>query len=192
MWDAFDFDEVAGLVEPSEAIELSDVVVNSVRHILEAYGVEVTEPMVPVGEPDPKQIVALIGFVGDALRGSLTLIAPVECIRRTYPPGMEKPSREYELLDWAGELANLVLGRIKVALSSRGVDIDSSTPRVLMAGQLAGVRSTQHTVLSTSFSVADAQLRIWFDAVAPEGEPLFRSAPCPDTSQPEGEVLLFD
>jgi CheY-specific phosphatase CheX len=180
-------------VDAKDAKELTQVATDSVRHVLRAYGLRAETPIAPSEELDPAEVVALIGFSGDALKGTLAIIAPADLIRRTCLPLQQGPNAgAWEVFDWAGELVNMMLGRIKVGLAARGVDIDSSTPRVMLAGHLRVLRSSQNTVCSTCFSVGDSQLTLWFDAVASQGYPLFPREPGADASLPEGDVAFFE
>lgn len=177
-------------VDPGDAGEIRQVVVDSVRHVLGACGIDVADPITPQEAPDPSEIVAQLGFAGGALRGTLTLIAPSELLRRSCPPIGN--ASEWEMFDWAGELANLVLGRVKVALAARGVDVESSTPRVMRVSQLQGLQATDPPVCNTCFSTKDGQMTVCVDAVGSNDHRLFTAESVVDNSLPEGEVFLFD
>jgi len=179
-------------VMANDAAELRNLVVASVRHVLGMHGLDVPEATPSADDLDPTQIVALIGYAGRDLRGTLTVIAPTDLIRRTCPPALGKAIKwDWEVFDWAGELANLMLGRVKVGLYAHGVEVDSSTPRVMRAGQVQGSLSTERTVCAACFGIGTMQLRVWFDALASDGRILF-NGPGEDRSPAEGSVLLFD
>jgi hypothetical protein len=175
-------------VDTQDAGELRNVVVDSIRHVLSAYGIDVADPITLDDAPDPDQMVALIGFTGNALGGTLTLIAPSDLVRRSCPA----IRNEWQTFDWAGELANLMLGRVKVGLAARGVEVESSTPRVMRFSQLHGLPSTERTVCATCFSTGDGPMRVSIRAVCSNDHPLFNMKPVEDNSRPEGEVLFFD
>lgn len=178
-----------------EATELQQLVIESAQHVLPACGLaigEMGEP--PPGAEDPKQIVAFMGFTGDVLRGTLVLKAPLEILRAAYPlPLNASGDWQLDVFDWTGEIANRLLGRIKLALTARGADVEASTPRVMSGEHLHVSRSTKGTVCAAAFRVGDSAVRVWFDAVAAEGRDLFTvpAEAAPD-SLPEGDVLLFD
>ena len=72
---------------------------------------------------------ATIGFTGDRLRGALV----VSLGRRTLISSLPtRPGRKHEddemLADWAGELANQLLGRLKNGLWSSGIEVALGTP----------------------------------------------------------------
>jgi len=175
----------------SDAAELSEIVVSASRHVFPSCGIPLAEQLMNTVEPPEKQLVSFMGFTGDALRGTMAVVAPTELMRRAYPlPLREGNGWEFEVFDWAGEVANRLLGRIKIALAARSVDIEASTPRVMLAEQLHVTRSTRGTVCSACFASGDASIRVWFDAISSEGQPIF-GVPSEDFSPPEGDVLLF-
>ncbi|MEO7112159.1 MAG: chemotaxis protein CheX [Polyangiaceae bacterium] len=72
-------------------------------------------------------VVAIIGFAGEHLRGSLVLTArasSVECWRGPFG-NIDASADERDIL---GELANMVLGRLKGKLLAEGLPILMSTP----------------------------------------------------------------
>lgn len=174
----------------SDAAELSEIVISASRHVFPSCGIPVSEQLTDAVEPTEKQLVAFMGFTGDALRGTMAIVVPTELMRRAYPLPLREDRWEFEVFDWAGEVANRLLGRIKVALAARSVDIEASTPRVMLAEQLHVTRSTRGTVCSACFASGDTSVRVWFDAISTEGQPIF-GVPSEDFSPPEGDVLLF-
>lgn len=177
-----------------EAIELQQLVIDAARHVLPACGLGAGVLDETAEDANTQQIVAFMGFTGDVLRGTMAIVAPVELMRAAYPLPLADSARwQIEVFDWAGEVANRVLGRIKLGLTARGADIEASTPRVMQGEHLHVTRATKGTVCSASFRVRDSAVRVWFDAVVAEGRDLFTvpAAGAP-SSPPEGDVLLFD
>jgi len=175
----------------SDAAELSEIVVSASRHVFPSCGIPLAEQLTDAVDSPEKQLVAFMGFTGDALRGTMAIVVPTDVMREAYPlPLRDKDRPEFEVFDWAAEVANRLLGRIKVALAARSVEIEASTPRVMLAEQLHVTRSTRGTVCSACFASGDTSVRVWFDATASEGQPLF-GVVNDDFSQAEGDVLLF-
>jgi CheY-specific phosphatase CheX len=119
------FGFLCGLVE-REAVKL-----------LEELGVEASAS----GTCTPPQfaggaVAALIGYAGETLRGSLTIVmsetaaALARAHTLTQAPGLEA-SR-----DFVGELSNLLLGRLKLRLLERDVVILLATPKTAAGGDL--------------------------------------------------------
>jgi len=175
----------------SDAAELSEIVVSASRHVFPSCGIPLAGQITNGVEAPEKQLVAFMGFTGDALRGTMAIVVPTELMRQAYPlPLRDNDRSEFEVFDWAAEVANRLLGRIKVALAARSVEIEASTPRVMLAEQLHVTRSTRGTVCSACFASGSTSVRVWFDAISTEGQPIF-GVPSEDFSPPEGDVLLF-
>jgi CheY-specific phosphatase CheX len=180
-------------MQDSDANELRTMVISSAQHILPACGLPIGDPIETPLTDTTKQVVAFMGFTGDVLRGTIAVVAPLDLIRKAYPLPLDDAARwELEVFDWAGEIANRLLGRIKLLLTPGGISIEASTPRVMLGEQLHVTRSTQGTVCSTCFPVGNSWVRVWFDAICAEGRPLFVQTEARTVSiPPEGDVLLF-
>ena len=72
---------------------------------------------------------AAIGFTGDRLKGALVLSLGRRSLVASMPENLRGRHETDEMLaDWAGELANQLLGRVKNGLWSSGVEIAVGTP----------------------------------------------------------------
>jgi CheY-specific phosphatase CheX len=177
----------------TEAAELRVIVVTAAAQVLPSCGIAIGEQREPVEEaPDTKRLVAVMGFSGALMRGSLTLVAPVELMKRAYPLPLQSDPWELDVFDWSGEVANRLLGRIKNELAMRGVDVDPSTPRVLYAERLHAVGSMKRTICSISFMTDDSWIEVWFDAIAAQGRAVLLAADPKRAMPSDGDVLLFD
>jgi hypothetical protein len=179
-------------MEASEMDQIREIVIGASRHVFPSCGIGIGEQVERNDDPsDAKQLIAFMGFAGSTLRGTLTLVAPIELMRASYPlPLKDNVCWEFEVFDWSGEVANRLLSHIKNGLSLRGVEIEASTPRVMLAEQLHETRSVKGTVCSSCFATEDSWVKIWFDAMAPDGQKVLRE-PQPNATPPEGDVLLF-
>ena len=135
-------------------------------------------------------VAALIGYAGETLRGSLTIVlsetaaALARAHTLTHGPGLEA-SR-----DFVGELSNLLLGRLKLRLLERDVVILLATPKTAAGGDLRvdGLCQDGSAWLAIASSVGPMFVAI--DAVIDPnlviGEP-------DDARTPyrEGEMMLF-
>jgi chemotaxis protein CheX len=181
-------------MHPAEAEVLRRIVVASSLHVLPSCGLNATEPIEPtVTDSEEKQVVSFLGFTGDALRGTIAVVAPLQLLRAAYPLSLaDKAQWQVEVFDWAGEIANRLIGRIRSGLAPLGIIIEASTPRVMQGEQLHVTRSTQGTVCSAYFPVGSSWVRVWFDATSADESPLFGSASSVPTGVPdEGEPVLF-
>lgn len=185
----------------ADAAILRTHVVQCTRDTFAAYSIHVD---LDEGDPCPPaqdaQIVTFIGFGGARMRGTLTVMAPRAIWLTTYPialaPGVEVS--ENDLLDWCGEIANQVLGRIKNQLTRRGVELEVSTPKALHASELTISRSAQKSVcILRSSAGKESMIGVWFDAVVEDSSVLFTSladvppAEGADEAVAEGDLLLF-
>ena len=118
---------------PSETQELREIVVDASRHVFPDLGLPEDIVAAPGRKESPDgQLASFMGFTGRLLRGTLTIVAPLSFIAKTYPlPAKHGFEWELAMYDWSGEMANRVLGRIKNQLASRGVEVEPSTPRVM-------------------------------------------------------------
>ena len=180
-------------MEASELDQIREIVIEASRHVFPRCGIALGEQIERTDDgSDVKQLVAFMGFAGPVLRGTLALVAPIDLMRASYPLPLKDGARwEFEVFDWSGEVANRLLANIKNGLALRGVDIEASTPRVMLAEQLHVTRSVRGTVCSSCFATEDSWIRIWFDAMAPDDQKILLEPRGPDPTPPEGDVLLF-
>src|SRR5438105_11537361 len=113
-------------MQSADVAELREIVVGCAKDTFSMVNVDLvvdTEP--PSHElPCPSPLAVFIGFAGRLLRGSLTLVAPFSLLQTTYPFALRaEPEAELDVLDWSGELANQLLGRISNRLAARGIEL---------------------------------------------------------------------
>jgi len=181
-------------MQPADMAELREIVVTAARQVFPGCGIEVGEQREPPAEaPDTKRLVAVMGFSGGLMRGSLALIAPVELMKRAYPlPLTLNGPWELDVFDWSGEVANRLLGRIKNELAARGVEVEPSTPHVLHAEPLQTVGSMRQMICSLAFTSEDSWIEVWFDAIAAQESAVLAPIDPNRETPSEGDVLLFD
>lgn len=140
------------------------------------------------------QVAAFIGFNEPKLRGMLTIVAPFALMRVAYPVELSGGGDvdDEAVLDWSGEVANQLLGRIKNQLSIYGIELKVSTPKAMQASRLWIAKSTRTSVCALRSSVGDALIGVWFDAEVEPGVRLFAHAfpPAPDRAA-EGDFMMF-
>jgi hypothetical protein len=83
--------------------------------LMQAYGVQLS-PRLGWAESDQVMFSGVMGFVGDAVRGTCVLVAPLATIEAAAP-------KDAGARDWVGELANQLVGRLKAKLMARGATI---------------------------------------------------------------------
>jgi hypothetical protein len=131
---------------------------------------------------------AVIGFAGKQMRGSLVLFLYPGILRASYPtPG---DVSDEDLLGWAGELSNQLIGRFKNKLLTRGVTIDLSTPTAMSGHGLrfATAPPTIHLIERT-FGFGGEPVLVRLEARVSPGVELRAPDPTPPSS--EGDMILF-
>ena len=99
-----------------------EIVVDCASALFQHLGVALAYTGSPDPVPSAEQLtVAVIGLAGAELRGSPVVGTTSNMLSLTYPVGKEKVALDDESLrDWAGELANHLIGRIRDRASSEG------------------------------------------------------------------------
>jgi hypothetical protein len=119
------------------------------------------------------------------------MLIPVYLARRSYPLALTGGDDKLALFDWCGEIINRLLGRIKQGLAVRGVDIEASTPRAVMAEHIQLVASERNSVCALRFHCGEGVVAVLVDAIS-QSQIVFRApVSFPAAPPPEGELLLF-
>jgi len=153
----------------------------------------------PVGAVDAGQLVTLseheiagvIGFSG-AVRGCLIIAGSSKVFASTFPAAANGGARALpELLDWAGELANQTLGRIKRRFCERGLDFETSTPTALRGRHIGGRTPVRDGIIEVALTVGGEVISVSFEIEPPPGGELFKSSAEPIPCSTEGDLVLF-
>ncbi len=160
---------------------LSDVVSDCVVKVFEAYD----SMLEPTNVADPgHEVVAVIGYAADEVRGGLALGISKALAQKTMPT-LETP-----LYDWAGELANQILGRVRNKMLAYQVDIQISTPVVLHGLGVQVAPPGHDGVKVASYKAGDDVVQVLLEARFEEGFVLPERSEDGGTVD-EGEMLLF-
>lgn len=185
---------------------VDQVVVECTTRLFESTGCELEYRgcFVPrVGAPPfPAHAMAsVLGYSGNQLRGCLTLVCVEEMINTSRPPVLRSrnphPTPD-ELRDWAGELANQLLGRVKNQLRKREVLFDVGVPLVVSAELLSLPPFNKDGSPWHEFAAADGTVSVRLDLEVAEGWQLPEASALPKAGEDdsgvelaEGELLLF-
>jgi chemotaxis protein CheX len=180
------------------------MVLDSCPDVFSAYRVSLErKPASPmrdgVDSPDVSSG-GLLGFSGEGVSGSLLIVASFEFLAGCRPPALRTktltPSSSTDWIlvrDWAMELANQLVGRIRNKLYLHGIALDQRCPTAVSGHALAvSIRSRRNEPLQ--FATPGKQcVRVWIDATV---QPSFESAVAskldpPPTVPNDGEVLVF-
>jgi len=140
---------------------------------------------------------AVIGFVCPQMRGSLVLSANHGILRSSCPVRTSGVEIDPDTLqDWAGELANQLLGRLKSRLLAHGVTIQFGIPTTVSGLELrvrscTGLRPSTPLWLYSTSSHSDWVV-VRLDILLAEESPISLSQiPNPGSAAVEGDILLF-
>lgn len=136
-------------------------------------------------------VVSFIGFVGEHLRGQLTILAPVPLVTLSHPLRHKGPIDEDALCDWACELASQLLGRTKNRLLELGLLIQLSTPSTALGRKMRGHDERREGFCVLHFDGAAHRLSLIFDALANESAPSSLRTTEGGAHGVEGDILLF-
>ena len=116
---------------------LSTIVVEAVTQMLATVEACADFKVVSTGAapaaPGAVEVAAVLGYTGEQAKGSIVVTTTRHVVDRSHPNhGMGMPVTEADLVDWAGEMANQMLGRIKNQLVVRGVSFNMATPTAVL------------------------------------------------------------
>jgi CheY-specific phosphatase CheX len=156
----------------------------------------------PVGNVSAGRLIALsehdiagfIGFTG-RVRGSLIVAASSKVFGSTFPSSAAlsagaKPSLP-DLLDWAGEMANQTLGRIKRRFCDRGMDFETSTPTAINGRHIGGRSPVRDGIVDMVLTAGDELISVCFEVVPPANGNIFTIPADPIPCSQEGDLVLF-
>jgi chemotaxis protein CheX len=144
--------------------------------------------IVPAAATPSLDRVAVIGFGGGGLRGSLGLGVSTGLLERIALPGREPGTRLHD--DWLSEMSNQLLGRVKNRLLRHGVTIAIALPMVLRGLRVELVGASKE-LWAYPFDSEGGSLCVWLDVLT---DPEFTLAPTSDEGldiPSEGELILF-
>jgi hypothetical protein len=131
------------------------------------------------------QIIASIGFSSPVLSGSLLIALPNSLVERTLP------TPEANLEDWAGELANQLLGRLKNQLLHYEVVINLALPVVIAGGDFRLPAKTRRLTRHFAFVSEAGRMCVRTEIELSPSAELVRQGGESQASFDEGELLLF-
>jgi len=134
-----------------------------------------------------RALAAVIGFTGTQLRGSLVITYDNDLAMATCSDCGERVN----ILDWTGEVANQLLGRIKNKLLGHNVSIDLCTPVALSGEKLESTVGDSTTVRSFMFSTCYGACTLYFDCRIVEQFELGSGFQSDSAIREEGELVLF-
>lgn len=140
-------------------------------------------------------VAAVVGFTGLDMRGSLVLKTAFDVIAAARPAvlshnGVSTNSWSDWVMvrDWAGELCNQTLGRIKNNLRSYGVIVEIGLPTVFSGRAISFAKPKSGSARSFTYEALGRRVWLCLDATFSTDFMLMNAA---DESAKEGDVILF-
>lgn len=143
-----------------------------------AYGKDIT-PARSVELGDELILSGVIGFLGSGLRGTCLLAANESLLHSSC-------ACADHVRDWIGEMANQLIGRLKMKLLGFGVDMTLTTPLAFSGVQLTP--SPRGSVRANLFTCESGFVMVWMEVEATQN--FVFGAPCPISAE-AGEMILF-
>jgi CheY-specific phosphatase CheX len=173
--------------------EIQEYLVKGSLDLFEGYGLPVEHasgaPAVNIGGPS---VMAVIGYAALTVRGSLLLLTSRSVVAVLQPAELHsEPPTEALLRDVLGEFCNMLIGRMKNRLVSRGVAPLLSTPTTIFGDDLKLPVPTSGMSAWQRFSSGAGDIHVRLDATF-EGDFTLSAEDASAAPLPaEGDTVLF-
>jgi len=143
-----------------------------------AYGTEIT-PAATAPPRDELTLSAAIGFIAKGLRATCLIAANEGLLNASCPCSSQAR-------DWMGEIANQLLGRLKMKLLGIGVDVTLTTPLAFSGVQLTA--SPRANVRPSLFTCDSGFVTLWMEVEAAQSFEF--GTPCAQGAE-TGDMIFF-
>ena len=153
---------------------------SSIEQLVEIEALEVLESLglatriIPVSRHNhsTQDVAGLATFSSPFLKGQLLMLANFSFYANTLPKNIVNArvlspecSADWLLVrDWAAELCNLLMSRVKVVLHAHDVKVTSPPPRALSGDPLRTTLNTLQTAWSKVYFASHSNVSIWWNA----------------------------
>lgn len=174
--------------------ELTALVQNSVEEFFAATDGFSAYKFAQIGTESPASLVtyaSVIGYSGDFMKGSLVITCDKRLLHKSHPNhAMGMPVGDQDILDWVGEMANQLLGRVKNKLATCGVKCTMGTPTTV-TGQSMQVTPPKDGFAIPLVYTGDANdFLVYFLFVADQSLEL-KAVAATNATATEGDSFLF-
>jgi CheY-specific phosphatase CheX len=173
--------------------EIQEYLVKGSLDLFEGYGLPVEHALgaVSVNVEGPS-VMAVIGYAATTVRGSLLLLTSRAVVAALQPVELRnEPPTEALLRDVLGEFCNMLIGRMKNRLVSRGIAPLLSTPITIFGDDLKLPVPTSGVSGWQSFSSPAGDIHLRLDATFAADFTLAAEDPSAAPLPVEGDTVLF-
>jgi chemotaxis protein CheX len=180
-------------MNPETIAQIDGLIETAARALFGSHGFPLAEVRTNFAlTPDDHDVASSVGFTGPQMRGALLMTTRRELIALAWPSELRHQlASERDVCDWAGELVNQLLGRVKNALVPYGLALEQSTPTVVTGWHIHRTPATTAIARRYLFEAELGSIVFYFDALVPEDFALVRSGNEALLSAAEGDVQLF-
>ena len=178
----------------SQTVAQIDAMVESAaRALFESHGLLLGERRADFGvTPEDHDVAGAVGFTGPEIRGAFLMTTRQDLVELAWPSELRhQPASERDVCDWAGELVNQLVGRVKNALVPFGLALEQSTPTVVTGWHIHRAPAMTSIARRFLFDAGRGSIVLYFDAAVSEDFVLARSSDESLLSAAEGDVRLF-
>jgi hypothetical protein len=144
----------------------------------------------PSFAPGVARLAACIGFAHPSVKGALTAYIPATLLANTLPVATRDPRPE-ELRDWAGEIVNQLLGRMKNAFLAYGIDLPMGIPSIIVGTDYEVVSPREARGSWHSFGCSGQLMFVHLDTIIDPKLELGEPSVDESTIAAEGDAMLF-
>jgi chemotaxis protein CheX len=172
---------------------IDSVVESSARALFGANGLVLGELVKEAGDvPRDHDIACSIGFTSGEISGAVLMTTRKDIIAQSWPTELRhREPTERDICDWAGELVNQLLGRVKNVLARSGITLRQCTPTVVLGWHVHRAPACTTIARAYAFGVGGGLLLVYFDAAVAESFVLPNAEDESLASVAEGGVQLF-
>jgi CheY-specific phosphatase CheX len=178
----------------TQTVEQFDAMVESAaRALFETHGLTLGALRADFGvTPEDHDVASSVGFTGPEIRGAILMTTRQDLVELAWPEELrhQAPS-ERDVCDWAGELVNQLVGRVKNALVPFGLALEQSTPTVVTGWHIHRTPAMTAIARRYLFDAGRGTVVFYFDAAVADDFVLARSSDENLQSAVEGDVRLF-
>jgi CheY-specific phosphatase CheX len=173
--------------------EIQEYLVKGSLDLFASYGLPVEHSIGAPAAVDIKgpAVMAVIGYAAPTIRGALLLLTSRAVVATLQPAELrDEPPTEALLRDVLGEFCNMLIGRMKNRLVSRGVAPFLSTPTTIFGDDLKLPVPTSGVSAWQRFSSPAGDIHLRLDATF-EADFAFKPEEASAALPVEGDTILF-